>query len=192
MVVLLASCARRPDDVLSNRRMVDVLVQVHRAEGILQSAGYNYGHDQEVIQYYQAVLADCGVSQAQFDSSLVWYTDHPAYFSRVYPRVMRELQKIHDEMERLNVDNSAMRIKLYNDSIFLQEEPPTSDLVAHQTWEMHRYHRLELYVEPDTLPLFTYAIREEMRRMQEEEKAKQQEVALNHDRDTQVQDAQTE
>ena len=77
-LLFLSSCALRPDEVLSNREMVSLLVDLHCAEGILQVAGYNYGHESDVEQYYQVILDEHGVTQAQFDSSLVWYTEHPA------------------------------------------------------------------------------------------------------------------
>lgn len=171
--LLLSSCAIRPDGVLSNRKMEQVLVDLHRADGILQVAGYNYGHDAAVMNYYQAVLARNGVTQAQFDSSLVWYTDHPAYFSRVYPRVMRDLQRIYEEEQRRYSDNGAIRMKMRNDSIFLQTEPDVSDVAAHATWEMHRYHTKELFVhETPTVPLFTDAILQDMKRRKEEEAKK--------------------
>lgn len=176
VAMLASSCARKPSGVLSNRKMEHVLVELHRADGILQQAGYSYGHDEEVMQYYQVVLARNGITQAQFDSSLVWYTDHPAYFSRVYPRVLRDLQKIYDETDLQNKDNSEMLLKRQNDSIFLQQEPPASDLVAHKTWEMHRYHWREFYVyEPQTVPLFTDAIREEMKRLKRQQEAEERE-----------------
>lgn len=178
--LLLSSCAIRPSDVLSNRKMEQVLVDLHRADGILQQAGYNYGHDAEVVQYYQVVLERNGITQAQFDSSLVWYTDHPAYFSRVYPHVLRDLQKIFDETELANKDYTAMRLKRQNDSIFLQKEPSVSDLVAHKTWEMHRYHWREFYeYKPKIVPLFTDSILEEMKRLKEEEERKKEEKKLH-------------
>jgi len=175
VVLVAASCAIRPDNVLSNRQMERVLVDLHRAEGILQVAGYNYGHDSEVPQYYQVILERNGVTQAQFDSSIVWYTDHPAYFTRVYPRVRRDLQKLYDEEELRATTNNQMRYKRQQDSIFLQKEPPRDSLVQHMTWEMHRYQVRELYVEPEALEPFTAPILKEMKRQKEEEEARKAE-----------------
>ena len=42
-LVCLAGC--RPRGVLSSREMRSVLHDLHRADAILQVAGYNYGHD---------------------------------------------------------------------------------------------------------------------------------------------------
>lgn len=91
LAVLLSSC--RPSSVLSSREMRALLIDLHRADAVLQVAGYNYGHDEAVAKYYQSVLDKHGVTQAQFDSSLVWYTDNPQIFDKIYPRVVAELEK---------------------------------------------------------------------------------------------------
>lgn len=82
----------RPRGVLSNREMRDVLYDLHRADGAIQVAGYNYSHDQEVAAYYKNVLDKHGITQVQFDSSLVWYTDNPQIFNKIYPRVIERLE----------------------------------------------------------------------------------------------------
>ena len=89
-VVCLAGC--RPRGVLSSREMRSVLHDLHRADAILQVAGYNYGHDEALAKYYQQVLEKHGLTQAQFDSSLVWYTDHPQRFDKIYPKVVADLE----------------------------------------------------------------------------------------------------
>ena len=92
LCVLLAIVGCRPRNVLSNREMRDVLYDLHRVDGALQVAGYTFGHNQEVAAYYQFVLDKHGVTQAQFDSSLVWFTDNPQIFNKIYPGVIDRLQ----------------------------------------------------------------------------------------------------
>ena len=71
---------------------MDVLYDLHHAEAVLQLSGYDYGYDDAVSKYNYEVLASHGVTQAQFDSSLVWYTNHPAFFERIYPKVMERME----------------------------------------------------------------------------------------------------
>lgn len=113
MALSLSSCAFRPRGVLSNKEMEDVLVDLHSAEGILQVAGYNYGHFDACNIYYGIILDKHGVTQAQFDSSLVWYTAHPQYFQSVYPKVLKRLQKRHDdEMAQLALIDEELRLAM--------------------------------------------------------------------------------
>ena len=90
--MLLAVAGCRPRSVLSNREMRDVLYDMHRADAAIQVAGYNYAHDIEVAGYYKNVLDKYGITQAQFDSSLVWYTNNPQIFNKIYPKVLERLE----------------------------------------------------------------------------------------------------
>ena len=83
MLLCVAMLGCRPRGILSNKEMRDVLYDLHRVDGALQTAGYNYGHTQEVAAYYKSVLDKHGVTQAQFDSSLVWFTDNPQIFNKI-------------------------------------------------------------------------------------------------------------
>lgn len=87
---LLVGCS--PKGVLSRRQMVDVLVDLHKTEAILTVAGYNFGHEEEFGKCYYVVLDKHGITQAQFDSSLVWYTKHPERFDKIYPKVVARLE----------------------------------------------------------------------------------------------------
>ena len=99
----------RPHDVLSNREMRDLLYDLHRVDGAMQVAGYNYGHNEELASYYQSVLNKHGVTQAQFDSSLVWYTDNPQIFNKMYPNVIERLQADFDRENLLREERMAQR-----------------------------------------------------------------------------------
>lgn len=90
LLLTLAGC--RPRGVLSNREMRNILYDLHRADGAIQVAGYNYSHDQEVAGFYKNVLDKHGITQAEFDSSLVWYTDNPQIFNKIYPKVIERLE----------------------------------------------------------------------------------------------------
>lgn len=111
--VLLACVAMmgcRPRGVLSNREMRDVLYDLHRVDGALQVAGYSYGHSQEVAGYYKNVLDEHGITQAQFDSSLVWYTDNPQIFNKIYPKVIERLEEDYEREKQLREANRDKRL----------------------------------------------------------------------------------
>ena len=109
LCVLLAVVGCRPRGVLSNKEMRDVLYDLHRVDGALQVAGYNYGHNQELAAYYKTVLDEHGVTQAEFDSSLVWFTDNPQIFNKIYPKVIARLQSDVDYQEQLREERLEKR-----------------------------------------------------------------------------------
>lgn len=102
--VLFSGCHRQR---LSQRQMIGVLTDMHRLEGILQISGVQREDEEEVQTYYDAVLAEHHTTRAQFDSSLVWYTNHPQRFNKIYPYVLKNLEAEHylyvSESERQRV-----------------------------------------------------------------------------------------
>lgn len=88
---LFVSC--RPRDILSRRQMQAVLVDLHKTEAILQVTGYaSFAYEEEESKAYYLTLQKHNLTQAQFDSSLVWYTRHPQLFDKIYPKVYAQLE----------------------------------------------------------------------------------------------------
>lgn len=85
--------ACRPRNILSPKQMEDIFVDLHTAEGMIEISGLNYGQDERLKGYFQSVLDKHGITQAQFDSSLVWYTSNPVIFEKIYPKVVERLEK---------------------------------------------------------------------------------------------------
>ncbi len=93
LAVVIAMSGCRPKGILSSRKMRNVLYDLHRAEAIIQVTGMYYGHNEELARYYEVVLDKNNVTKAQFDSSLVWYTDHPQIFNKIYPKVLKRCEE---------------------------------------------------------------------------------------------------
>lgn len=113
LAACLSGCTVRPRGVLSGRKMEQVLYDLHRADGILQVSGDYYHKDNAVNPYYLSVMEKNGITQAQFDSSLVWYTDNPQIFNKIYPRVIRRLEKERQELIRVQGDRSQHVRKVF-------------------------------------------------------------------------------
>ena len=48
------------------------------------------------------VLEKHGITQAQFDSSLVWYTANPQLFDKIYPKVLAAIEEEKDQYYALH------------------------------------------------------------------------------------------
>lgn len=119
-LMLLAAC--RPKGILSSRQMRNVLYDLHRADAIIQVKGYSYNHDEEIAKYYQVVLDKHHVTKAEFDSSLVWYTDHPQLFNRIYPKIMKRCQRENEYWKELeNQEHPEM--------VQVRELPPIEEVM---------------------------------------------------------------
>lgn len=110
LLVALAVVSCRPRGVLSSSELRSVLHDLHRADAILVVDDVAYRNDDEVGKYYQVVLEKHGITQAQFDSTMVWYTDHPQLFDKIYPKVVAQLEAELEEWKELNDNTSFEKV----------------------------------------------------------------------------------
>lgn len=102
LTAVLGAC--RPKGILHSGEMRRVLVDLHKADAVIQVSGMQYGHNEALNIYYAEVLEKHGITQAQFDSSIVWYTDHPLLFDKIYPKVQADLKAEHEAFQKAYAD----------------------------------------------------------------------------------------
>lgn len=106
VAVVMAGC--RPKGILHSREMRSLLADLHKTDAMIEVKGIRTTSNEEKEIYYAQVLEKHGVTQAQFDSSLVWYTAHPQFFNKIYPRVLKDLAAEQEAFERLHADELAV------------------------------------------------------------------------------------
>ena len=100
LLLILSGC--RPKGILHSWELRALLYDLHRMDALLQVSGKQYESDEVRNIYYAAVLEKHGVTQAQFDSSLVWYTAHPQLFDKIYPKVIVRLMEDEQQFEAVH------------------------------------------------------------------------------------------
>lgn len=119
IVLFQFACSNRPDDVLTPREMRSFLTDLHLLEGVF-SSGYNISEDEKKLYYY-VLFQKHGITKAQFDSSLVYYTKNPKMFERIYTRVNKNLEELKSDVEAgkyLPVIPDSIKYKPVVDSIW--------------------------------------------------------------------------
>ena len=91
LFVCLTGC--RPKGILHSWEMRDILIDLHKTDALLYTKRVRNGDFEGRTIYYAQVMEKHGTTQAQFDSSLVWYTAHPNLFNKIYPKVLAELKE---------------------------------------------------------------------------------------------------
>ena len=94
----------RPKGILHSWEMRKLLVDLHKTDALLQINGLNYASTEDKAIYYAQVLEKHGVTQAEFDSSLVWYTAHPQLFDKIYPKVVKDLKAEEDAFVTMHAE----------------------------------------------------------------------------------------
>ena len=112
LLAVFAGCEKRPEGLLSRSEMTDFLYDLHKLDGTLMANGFGQAEDRENVYYYNSLLKKYGITQAQFDSSVVWYTAHPKTYEKIYIEVLDRLNKLEADVEKgvyLPVDSAALR-----------------------------------------------------------------------------------
>ena len=94
---LLVACSpSRPRGILSESKMTDILVDFHLAQGMAEAQGEN----SEVTRYkfIQAVFKKHHVTEAQFDSSMVYWSGRSEDFIDIYENVVNRVQAQAERM----------------------------------------------------------------------------------------------
>ena len=118
--MLLSSCNSRPNGVLSERDMTSVLTEMHKTDAVLNEKGMAYTHYTDKAPYYKFIFKKYKITKAQFDSSLVWYSENPRIFDNMYDKVLINLTSLQKEVKNGKyhpvdtLDLTKMRTNVWN------------------------------------------------------------------------------
>lgn len=80
--------------------MVDVLTDLHKLDGSMNAKEISYSELSIKNDYYNSVLKKHDLTQAEFDSSLVWYSQNPKKFDKIYDNVIENLTNLESEINK--------------------------------------------------------------------------------------------
>jgi len=99
LFIAVSSCNSRPKGVINEKDMTSILIEMHKLDGIILEKGFQYGNPDLKQKYYQFILKKYDVTQAEFDSSLVWYNKNPKKFEVIYDNVLVQLTEFENEVK---------------------------------------------------------------------------------------------
>lgn len=103
-IILLAFCltaceVKRPENVLPDAKMENVLYDYHIAKAIGDNLPYSENYKR--VLYIESVFNKYGISEADFDSSMVWYARNPEVLTKIYEKVNLRLKSERDNINHL-------------------------------------------------------------------------------------------
>ena len=105
--LLLLSCSEENSGIIPPDEMEEILFDYHLAQGIIDmQPPEDYTHNQ---RYLDAVYANHGITEAQFDSSMVYYTREALQLREIYASISRRYKEIDE----------ALKMQAGNDNTFL-------------------------------------------------------------------------
>ena len=83
LVFSLTACkVKRPETVLPDAKMENVLYDYHIAKAMGEEVPYNESYKR--VLYIESVFKKYGITQADFDSSMVWFARNPEVLTKIY------------------------------------------------------------------------------------------------------------
>ena len=100
VVCLATACSeKRPGYVLTDKLMEDVLYDYHIARAMGEELAKSEPHMR--LLYANAAFEKHGITEADFDTSMVWYARHPETLAEIYDRVEDRLKAQREVINRL-------------------------------------------------------------------------------------------
>jgi len=95
LLLLSFSCQEKKETkfLISEDKMVDVLYDLHLADGVLNSTELPYSDSiLRPENYYANILKKYNIDRPTFDSALQQYTENPQIYLKVYDKVIGKLR----------------------------------------------------------------------------------------------------
>lgn len=128
MIMMVSSCQNRPREVLKRKNMEQLMYDVYIAEAILENDYSNFNTPEKKEAYINEVFKAHDVTQAEWDTSLSWYSDRIDLYLKMNDSVKVRLQRARKE-----IDNQLERL---NAQIFNPELLPPSHIPAVYSFSM--------------------------------------------------------
>jgi len=107
LLFIFFSCSPSlPSGILNEKKMTDILVDFHLAQGMAEAQGENT--DIARYKYIQAVFKKHHITEAEFDSSMVYWSGRSEDFTDIYETVVMRVQA---QAERMGLEATANQDK---------------------------------------------------------------------------------
>ena len=121
--LLMFACSRAPKGIISEKKMQNILTDMHLADAMISLDPYNFENDEEKKTLYQSVFDKHRVTEAVYDSSLVWYGKNLEVYMQVYNMALADVKK---KIEEIGIIEPEIRISDNEDIMDI--------------WSLDKYH----------------------------------------------------
>lgn len=124
--------------VLSPDQIEDLLVDLHLAEGIALEHSVDFRTTDDKLDLYSTVYAKHNTDKAQFDSSMVYYSENLSELTEIYEGVYERLVALEVEVE---VGNFTPITSIVNQDVYLRivsEDKELLPFVQNELWGKKR------------------------------------------------------
>ena len=99
LVLSLSCCDKTPRGVLSVNDMADLIVDLQLAEAYIETHIGDFPSDSDKLVIKQSVFMKHGISQQDYDTSLVWYAHNMEDYTKAYDKALGILNKRSEKIK---------------------------------------------------------------------------------------------
>lgn len=116
-LLFLVGCGKEiPKDIIQPDKMEKVLYDYQIVSSMSDQIPYNENYKKELLREY--FYKKHRITEAELDSSLVWYTKHAVILSEIYGRLNQRFERQYEELQaRLNRHTNEVVITQPGDSV---------------------------------------------------------------------------
>lgn len=92
LVMAFASCVKRPEGILSDKKMASLVADIKLAEAYLQTSGYGTVSDSR-DKIFAYILEKHGLTREEFDNNMKWYAQNTDAYYEVCDLAEKEMAK---------------------------------------------------------------------------------------------------
>ena len=100
LLVLLVSCDKTPGGVLSVNEMADLIADLQLADAYIDSYSSDFDTDSSKLVMKQSIFKKHGITQRDYDSSLVWYAHNMEDYAKAYDKAVGKLKSRYDKLDK--------------------------------------------------------------------------------------------
>lgn len=123
-VIIISSCQNRPKEVLNRKAMERLMYDVYIAEAIMENDYQNFDTPEKKEAYIREVFKKHRITQAEWDTSLSWYSDRIDTYLKMNDSVKARLQRTQREIDA-QIGAQYAQNQQYNQQIFSISYIPT-------------------------------------------------------------------
>ncbi|MDR2138585.1 MAG: DUF4296 domain-containing protein [Tannerella sp.] len=92
VALLLPACSRTPDGIIPEKKMQEVMVDMQLAEAMISMDAATYPTHAERRALYRSVFGKHQLTEAEYDSSMIWYGKHLDRYMRIYNLALADIR----------------------------------------------------------------------------------------------------
>jgi hypothetical protein len=89
--LLLTACSKVPDNILQEKKMRDVMIDVYMAESLIEADRAIYSDTVRKAALFQSVFRKHNITEAVYDSSIVWYSKNMDIYMLVLDMALADI-----------------------------------------------------------------------------------------------------